>query len=271
VTHPTDWRCYDSVAETYEQVAVPRFEPMARDLLTALGPPPGARVLDVGTGTGLVAGLAASAVGPNGTVVGVDPSEGMLGIARACRRILAVAGVAPGLPCPDASIDAVAANLVVSHLPDLAGGLADLVRVLRPGGRLGMTAWGPDPTDDDQGAEAYAVVASVREACGLPAEAPLKGAPWEEQLRSRAQLGRSLADAGLHDVKVDLRSYRTTRGIDEYLASWGWGGLGRYLRWEAGERRWHEFTDRAAAALEEQVGDPIESVNQAWVATGTAG
>jgi len=270
VTHPTDWRCYDSVAETYERVAVPRFEPMAHDLLAALRPRPGERVLDVGTGTGLVAGLAVSAVGLAGIVVGVDPSERMLRIARARRGICTAAGAAPGLPFRGASFDAVTANLVVSHFPDLATGLADLVRVLRPGARLAMTAWGPDLTDDEQGAEAYAVVTSVRESCGLPGETPVKGAPSEEQLRSRDNLQRLLADAGLHNLQLELHTYRYTRGVDEYLAGWGWGGLGRYLRWDAGKQRWDDFIDRAGAALRDEVGETVASVNQAWTATGTA-
>ena len=145
-THPTGWRSYDSVAETYERVAVPSFEPMADDLVAALGAAPGDRVLDVGTGTGLVAALAGAALGSDGVVIGLDPSVGMLRIARDDRGALAVAGMAPGLPFPERCFDVVVANLVLSHLPDLAAGLADLARVLRRGGRLGATAWGPTPT-----------------------------------------------------------------------------------------------------------------------------
>jgi hypothetical protein len=55
---PTGWRSYDEVAQTYENVAVPWFTPLARDLVAEVGLYAGARVLDVGTGTGLVAELA---------------------------------------------------------------------------------------------------------------------------------------------------------------------------------------------------------------------
>src|SRR5436305_2966281 len=78
------WMSYDSVADTYQRVAVPWFTPMARDLIAAVAPVPGERVLDLGTGTGLVAALARVAVTPGGWVVGVDPSTEML--ARADRH-----------------------------------------------------------------------------------------------------------------------------------------------------------------------------------------
>jgi ubiquinone/menaquinone biosynthesis C-methylase UbiE len=131
---PMGWLSYDSGAETYERVAVPGFEPVALDLVAAVEISKAGSVLDVGAGTGRTAGLASAAVGSHGVVIGVDPSTAMLNLARARRRIIAVAAMAPGLPFPDASFDAVVANLVISHLPDLDKGLADMVRVLRPGG-----------------------------------------------------------------------------------------------------------------------------------------
>ena len=268
-SHPTGWLSYDTVAQTYDRVAVPWFEPLARDLVSTVGLTVGERVLDVGTGTGLTAGLASVTVGSGGVVIGVDPSTGMLALARARRGVLSAAAMAPGLPFPDASFNAVVANLVISHLPDLTHGLADMVRVLRRGGRLGVSAWGPDPIPSrDQGSEADTIVASVREACGLPSEAPVKGAPWEQQLRSRAQLCDALTRAGLRQTNAQLQTYQRTFSIDDYLS--GWGGLGRYLRWQAGEGPWRDFTDRAATTLRERFGNTIISVKQAWVATGTA-
>jgi SAM-dependent methyltransferase len=264
---PIGWLSYDSVAEIYERVAVPWFEPMARDLVAAVETSIAGTVLDVGTGTGLTASLASAAVGSRGYVVGVDPSTRMLGLARARRLIITVAAMAPGLPFADASFDAVLANLVISHLPDLDQGLADMVRVLRPGGRLGVTAWAPDPADpEDQGSEADDIIAAVRSSCGLPSRAPVQGARWEEQLRSRTRLCDALTRAGLDGVDAQLHTYRRTFPIEDYLS--GWGGLGRYLRWQAGDQAWREFTDQAAARLRDRFGATVTSINQAWVATG---
>ena len=97
----------------------------------------------------------------------------------------------------------------------------------------------------------------------------MKGAPWEEALRDGDELRRALGRAGLQDVELNLDTYRHPFRVDEYVS--GWGGLGRYLRWEAGEQRWRAFSDQAAAALHKRLGDEIVSVKQAWVATGTAG
>ncbi len=266
--HPSGWLSYDSVAALYERVAVPWFEPLARDLLRSVELSPGARVLDVGAGTGLGAALAAEALGPGAFVVGVDPSIGMLGLARQ-RHLLVMAGMAPGLAVRSACFDVVVANLVVSHLPDLHAGIADMVRTLRPGGRLGFTAWGPDPEDaDDQSATADAIIASVRDDCGLPGTAPAQGAPFEAALRGRAGVIDALAGAGCRAADARLCRYRHCFSADDYAS--GWGGLGRYLRAEAGERRWQDFTRRAAAALGERLGETITTVKQAWVAVGVA-
>jgi SAM-dependent methyltransferase len=257
------------VAETYELVAVPWFEHMARDLVDAVGPSPGDCLLDVGTGTGLTAALAQPHVASSGVTIGIDPSIGMLKLARSIRGIVTAAAELPDLPFPDATFDAVVANLVLSHVPELVGGLADMVRVLRPAGRVGVTAWAPDPKHaDDQAAAADDIVASARETCALPSQAPIKGAPWEEQLQDRAALEGLLSRAGLLDIDVRGHTYRRLFAVDDYLC--GWGGLGRYLRWELGDERWHEFSDLAAARLRRRFGDSVITVTRAWVATGKA-
>ena len=67
-------------------------------LLTSVEISKAGSVLDVGTGTGLTAGLAKTAIGSHGIVVGVDPSIGMLKLAEMRRGIITVAASAPGLP-----------------------------------------------------------------------------------------------------------------------------------------------------------------------------
>ena len=262
------WLSYDSVAELYERTAVPWFTPLARDLVAAVGIAPGMRVLDIGTGTGLTAELGAAHAGPLGSVIGIDPSMGMLSLARARRGVTAVGATVPYLPFPDGSFDVVLANLVLSHLPDLDRGLADVRRVLHPGGRLGATAWGPAfSADDDQGDEADRIVASVRDGCGLTSEAPVQGAPWEELLRSKAQMSRLLSSAGFGGIEPRLIADRATFTVEDYVV--GWGGLGRYLRWHAGTERWRDYTERAASALRARFGPSFVVVKQMWVVTAT--
>lgn len=267
---PIGWTSYDSVADTYERVAVPCFAPIARDLLDLIRIRPGDRLLDLGTGTGLVAELARESVGPDGLVVGIDPSTTMLGVARSRRHVVAVAGMAPGLPFGPASFDAVVANLVLSHLPDLGAALAELVQVLAPGGRLGASAWAPERGDpDDEGDAAYEILGAVREEYGLtatPAEDPV---PWEALLRSGSDLSSVLERAGLVGIEIQARPYRQVFTVEEYLS--GWGGQGRFLRWHFGEERWREVSAEAARRLESRFGGRIVTVKDVWLATGNAG
>ncbi len=101
---------------------------------------PGGSALDVATGTGKVAADLLRRVAPGGRVVGVDLSEGMIGIAR--RRFAGASGLtfvvanALALPLPDASFDAATIAFGMRNLPDYRAGFAEMVRVVRPGGRV---------------------------------------------------------------------------------------------------------------------------------------
>ncbi|MGW3359913.1 class I SAM-dependent methyltransferase [Streptomyces bungoensis] len=107
-------------------------------LLDAAGVGAGTRVLDVGTGTG----TAALAAGERGAVVrAVDADPGMVAEARR-RGVAAEVAVLPRLPFADGAFDAVVGNFVLNHVGRPRTALAELRRVLRPGGRLALTLWG---------------------------------------------------------------------------------------------------------------------------------
>jgi SAM-dependent methyltransferase len=100
---------------------------------------PGSFVVDVGCGTGRALPVLRDAVGPAGTVIGLDLTAEMLGVARdlgrACSAALVLAD-AGQLPFADGSVDAVFAAGLLMHLPDPTEGLRSLARVTRLGGRL---------------------------------------------------------------------------------------------------------------------------------------
>lgn len=113
--------------------------------LDTLGIAPGEYVLDLGCGTGVVARAAARRVGPNGRVAALDPSPVMLTVGREIAereglldRIEFRTGDARALPFPEATFDVVLAITALSHTTDAERALPELVRVTRPGGRLGI-------------------------------------------------------------------------------------------------------------------------------------
>ncbi|WP_343067883.1 methyltransferase domain-containing protein [Sulfitobacter aestuariivivens] len=104
----------------------------------ALGPLPGETILDLGCGNGLLTLDLARAVGPQGRVIGVDPSADMLNVARkrleGFDNIALEEGLADALPLADAQIDRAVSVQVFEYIDDRIGALTEIRRVLKPGG-----------------------------------------------------------------------------------------------------------------------------------------
>ena len=102
----------------------------------------GERVLDVGCGAGMDTLIAAQMVGPSGSVTGIDMTPAMVDKAReslaamGLGNVTIVEGSAEHLPFDDASFDVVISNGVIDLIPDKDAVFAEIVRVLRPGGRI---------------------------------------------------------------------------------------------------------------------------------------
>jgi len=113
---------------------------LREQFLRALGPRPGERVLDVGSGPGFLAAAIAEAVGSTGAVSGVDISEGLLAVARShCAHQSWVEfrhAEATKLPFADQEFDAAISTQVLEFVRDVPAALAEIHRVLRPGGRV---------------------------------------------------------------------------------------------------------------------------------------
>jgi len=134
-------RLFDATAADYDRVerllAWGTGAWYRRQALRRAGLAAGMQVVDVGTGTGLLAREALELCGAQGSLIGVDPSPGMMAQAQLPRALLQQ-GRAEALPCADASADFVCMGYALRHLSDLDQALAEFRRVLRPGGRLLM-------------------------------------------------------------------------------------------------------------------------------------
>lgn len=148
-THDEARRAYDRMAPWYEAVAGASEAPSRRRALALLAPRPGERVLEIGFGTGTLLLPLARAVGDGGEVVGVDLSPGMHARARSRldrsrdgARVRLHEADATALPVAGGSVDAAIATFVLElfDTPEIPMVLAEIARVLRPGGRLVVAA-----------------------------------------------------------------------------------------------------------------------------------
>jgi ubiquinone/menaquinone biosynthesis C-methylase UbiE len=125
------------------------FQRFGGRLLELVRPAPGSRLLDVGTGTGAVALQAEAWVGPEGKVTGSDLATAMISLAEQAATEQGITGIsfsrmdAEKLDLPVASFDTVTCAFSLFQFPDMGRALAEMWRVLRPGGRVGLSNWGP--------------------------------------------------------------------------------------------------------------------------------
>lgn len=139
---------WDKAAAFYEQYWATQLEPAQRRLIELADPRPGERVLDVACGTGLVTFPAAEAVGDAGVVLATDLSDVMVArvAEQAARRGLPHVSSrrmdAERLELGDASFDLALCSLGLMYAPDPLKALAEMYRVLTPGGRAAVSSWG---------------------------------------------------------------------------------------------------------------------------------
>ncbi len=173
----------------------------AGELVAAARVGPGDMVLDVACGTGVVARAAANRTEAAANVIGTDVSVAML---EAAARFAAEAGLpeitwlecdAAAMPLPDAAVDILLCQQGLQFMPDKSGAMAEMARVLKPGGRLALSVW---KTRSPLGA-AFTAVLDRHFGAGTTE-------PWEMvySLGNRDILHELAEGAGLHDAHVVL-------------------------------------------------------------------
>jgi ubiquinone/menaquinone biosynthesis C-methylase UbiE len=177
-----------------------------------LAPNPGMRWLDVGCGNGAFTEMLIERCAPT-SVDGVDPSEAQLEFARkrpGTRLARFHVGDAMALPFPDDSFDAAVMPLVIFFVPNPARGVAEMARVVRPGGVVAAYAW-----DMHGGGFPYE---SLRlELAALGVEVPKPPSPEASKMESLRDLWTS---AGLEDVETrEIAVERVFADFDDYWAT----------------------------------------------------
>ena len=257
-----DWRSYDDVAVIYERVHAPRFADPARDLLALADVTAGQRVLDVGTGTGVAA---AEAVALGADATGVDASIGMLEVGYAAHPGLRLAAAeAIDLPFRPGTFDAVVGNFVLAHFTKVDTALFDLVRVTKPGGRLGFTTWsdGRDAFTDTWLELVGEVVPSE-----LLDPSVADAVPNHDRFKRREAVEQALHDAGLRHVRTEPAQYEWTYALDDYLDGLQVWALGRFVREMLGDG-WDAFRARARAEFAQRFPDPLHDRRDVILAVG---
>ncbi len=198
-----DWTEQASaMVDHYEGFLVPgMFAASAEILLEAVSVGTGDDVLDVACGSGIVSRTASARVGPQGSVVGVDVTPPMLERARSLgapdggAAIDYLEGDALELPVDDAAFDVVVCQHGLPFFPDKSRALAEMLRALRPGGRMGVACWEAIERMPARAAQERALREHV-------------GATEAEALRMPYSLGPEAVERLLREIDVEDVSVR---------------------------------------------------------------
>ncbi len=207
-----DWNAQGgSAPASYQDFLVPgMFTPFAQRLVEAVGVAPGARVLDIACGTGVVTRIAAAAAGPSGAVTGVDLGEPMLEVARAqqppenAAPITYLQGSADALPVQDDSFDVATCHHGLQFFPERVDALRDARRALKPGGRLAVGCW--------QSGVGMQILDDALERHISQEAADMMRSPFSVSVE---ELRRLLEEAGFDDVQTSTPTLMTTFSAHE--------------------------------------------------------
>ncbi len=251
---------YSRMAETYDRVVTPRFEPIARTVVELIDPKPGEMVLDVSTGTGLLACLLAPKTAP-AQLVAIDLADEAIRVASYRAGTAGIHNIrfemmdARNIVYRSALFDAIGSNLGIPNI-GYDRTFYEVHRLLKPGGRFVFSEWHATP--NPSGAAFVELLgkhrtptpskdlAQVREAVELN-----RTAPEAKDLRDPAALAKKLRGAGFTEIEDIVRTFPVrfagARDIIAFETSWGWD-----------EREVAEMPPEARAAFEADLAERLK-------------
>jgi ubiquinone/menaquinone biosynthesis C-methylase UbiE len=211
-----DW---NTIAAGYDRFVTEPGMPSAEDALRRAGIQPGMRVLDVASGSGALS-IPAARLGAE--VVAVDLSPVMIERLSARARAEGLANLeghvmdGQSLDLVDDTFDIAASQFGVMLFPDLPGGLREMTRVTKPGGKVVLVVYAAPPTIDFIGFFIGAMHAAVPGFTGLPDDPP----PLPFQASDPDVLRQHFADAGLTEIRVEQGAEVLTVQTGRQLWDW---------------------------------------------------
>lgn len=226
---------YNRMAETYDRVVAPRFEPIARAVVELLAPKPGEMVLDVATGTGLLACLMAPLTAPS-QLVAIDLAEEAIRVASFRAGAAGIRNIrfemmdARNIVYRSALFDAIGSNLGIPNI-GYERTFYEVHRLLKPGGRFVFSEWDrtlpPSEVAFYELLEKYktttpsAELARVREAVLLN-----RTAPEARALRDPPTVAAKLESMGFITVEEVVRTFpvrfASPSDLVAFQTAWGW-------------------------------------------------
>lgn len=252
---------YSRMAETYDRVVTPRFEPIARAVVELIDPKPGEMILDVSTGTGLLACLLAPLTMPS-QFVAIDLADEALRVASyragnaGIRNIRFEMMDARNIVYRSHLFDAVGSNLGIPNV-GYDRTFHEVHRLLKSGGRFVFSEWDArlpptgtayhDLLEKHKTATPSPTLTQVREAVALN-----RSAPEAQDLRTPAAVARKLAAEEFAEVRDVVRKFPVrfadAKDLIRFETAWGWD-----------EREVTEMSPEHRAAFETELADRIRS------------
>ncbi len=251
---------YSRMAETYDRVVAPRFEPIAKTVVELVAPKPGEMVLDLATGTGLLACLMAPLTAP-AQLVAIDLADEAIRVASYRAGTAGIRNIrfemmdARNIVYRSALFDAIGSNLGIPNV-GYDRTFYEVHRLLKPGGRFVFSEW--DATPNPSGAAFVECLREHRTPTPSKALAQLREAvelnrvaPEAKDLRNPVAVAKKLGALGFSDVRDVVRTFPArfadARDIVAFETSWGWD-----------EREVAEMSPAGRAAFEAELAERLQ-------------
>jgi len=240
-----------------------QFDQPARDLVALARIGDSQKLLDVGSGTGLIASGASEKIGRTGLVAALDGSIEML--RQQPDAIVRIAAKAQELPFENGVFDRITAGFVITHLPDYTKGLSEWLRVLRAGGCMVASAWEVSPlrvSDIWKGTIGQFVdLSSVEKEFA-------RVIPFDTFFSVSANFTRAIEQSGFTNVEAETKNYLISMTLHQYIETKIGSVEGTIVRNRLNESSWTNFLQVVFSNLQKEFPERIEYPRKAHFVRG---